>query len=203
MFSKMPNWMKPKSFVEKVHDNYMRIINPDNGATVTGEAGDNIGRGGRTTMYFLDELAFVERQEAVDAAISQNTNVHIKGSTPNGIGDKFHQDRFSGRYAIFTMAWSDNPDKNWTITFNGKLIHPWYEKQLATLDDIVLAQEVDIDYAASVEGVLIPSAWVRLMWQMRGKDKNSFAARHGIVLQYLDTWSGIGDDIFGTMQKSN
>jgi hypothetical protein len=32
-------------------------------------------------MYFLDEWAFVERQEAVDAAISQNTNVHIKGST--------------------------------------------------------------------------------------------------------------------------
>ena len=91
MFSKMPDWMKPKGFVEKVHDNYMRIINPDNGATITGEAGDNIGRGGRTTMYFLDEWAFVERQEAVDAAISQNTNVHIKGSTPNGIGDRFQQ----------------------------------------------------------------------------------------------------------------
>lgn len=44
--------MKPKGFTEKVHDNYMRIINPDNGATVTGEAGDNIGRGGRTTSTF-------------------------------------------------------------------------------------------------------------------------------------------------------
>ncbi len=53
MFSKMPQWLKPKGFIEKVHDNYMRIINPDNGATITGEAGDNIGRGGRTTMYFL------------------------------------------------------------------------------------------------------------------------------------------------------
>ncbi len=40
----MPDWLKPKGFVEKVHDNYMRIINPDNGATITGEAGDNIGR---------------------------------------------------------------------------------------------------------------------------------------------------------------
>ena len=38
MLSKMPPWMKPKGFVEKVHDNYMRIINPDNGATITGEA---------------------------------------------------------------------------------------------------------------------------------------------------------------------
>lgn len=222
MFSKMPDWMKPKGFVEKVHDNYMRIINPDNGATITGEAGDNIGRGGRTTMYFLDEWAFVERQEAVDAAISQNTNVHIKGSTPNGIGDRFHQDRFSGRYAVFSMPWRANPDKNWTVEYNGKQIHPWYEKQLATLDDVVLAQEVDINYAASVEGVLIPSTWVQLALDAHvklgieptgdriagldvadeGKDKNSYAARHGIVMTYLDTWSGKGDDIFGTTQKA-
>lgn len=222
MFSKMPDWMKPKKFVEKVHDNYMRIINPDNGATITGEAGDNIGRGGRTTMYFLDEWAFVERQEAVDAAISQNTNVHIKGSTPNGIGDRFHQDRFSGRYSVFTMPWRANPDKNWTVNYNGKDIHPWYEKQLATLDDVVLAQEVDINYAASVEGVLIPSIWIQAAVDAHiklnieptgtriagldvadeGKDKNSYAARHGIVLNYLDTWSGKGDDIFGTTQKA-
>lgn len=222
MFSKMPDWLKPKSFVEKVHDNYMRIINPENGATVTGEAGDNIGRGGRTTMYFLDEWAFVERQEAVDAAISQNTNVHIKGSTPNGIGDRFYRDRFSGRYAVFTMPWRANPDKNWSVEYNGKVIHPWYEKQLATLDDVVLAQEVDINYSASVEGVLIPSAWVQaaidahIKLKIRpsgeriggldvadeGRDKNSFADRHGVVLQYLDTWSGVGDDIFGTTQKA-
>lgn len=222
MFSKMPDWMKPKGFVEKVHDNYMRIINPENGATLTGEAGDNIGRGGRTTMYFLDEWAFVERQEAVDAAISQNTNVHIKGSTPNGIGDRFHQDRFSGRYAVFTMPWRANPDKNWTVNYNGKDIHPWYEKQLATLDDVVLAQEVDINYSASVEGVLIPSTWVQAAIDAHiklgieptgdriagldvadeGKDKNSYAARHGIVLNYLEVWSGKGDDIFGTTQKA-
>lgn len=222
MFSKMPDWLKPKGFVEKVHDNYMRIINPDNGATITGEAGDNIGRGGRTTMYFLDEWAFVERQEAVDAAISQNTNVHIKGSTPNGIGDRFHQDRFSGRYAVFTMPWRANPDKNWTVKYNGKVIYPWYEKQLATLDDVVLAQEVDINYAASVEGVLIPSAWVQAAIDAHkklnieptgdriggldvadeGRDKNSLAGRHGIVLEYIQSWSGKGDDIFYTTQKS-
>ena len=222
MFSKMPDWMKPKDFSVRDHDNYMRIVNPDNGATITGEAGDNIGRGGRTSMYFLDEWAFVERQEAVDAAISQNTNVHIKGSTPNGIGDRFHRDRFSGRYSVFTMPWRDNPDKNWQVDLRGKLIYPWYEKQIATLDDVVLAQEVDINYAASVEGVLIPSVWVQsaidahkklnieatgdrigaLDVADEGRDKNSFAGRHGIVLERLESWSGKGDDIFGTTQKT-
>lgn len=222
MFSKMPDWLKPKGFSERDHDNYLRIVNPDNGATITGEAGDNIGRGGRTSMYLLDEWAFTERQSAVDAAISQNTNVHIKGSTPNGIGDRFYQDRFSGRYPVFTMPWRENPDKNWSVEYQGKKIHPWYEKQLATLDDVVLAQEVDINYAASVEGVLIPAEWVRsaidahkvlgidptgdkiggLDVADEGKDKNSFAGRHGILLKRLDTWSGKGDDIFGTTQKA-
>lgn len=78
-------------------------------------------------------------------------------------------------------------------------------KSSATLDDVVLAQEVDINYAASVEGVLIPSTWVQAAIDAHkklqieptgdriggldvadeGKDKNSFAARHGVVMTYL------------------
>lgn len=87
---------------------------------------------------------------------------------------------------------------------------------------MVLAQEVDINYAASVEGVLIPSVWVQAAIDAHkkldieptgdrigaldvadeGRDKNSFAGRHGIVLEYLESWSGKGDDIFGTTQKT-
>lgn len=222
MLGKMPPWMRPSGFSERTHDNYMRIINPANGASITGEAGDNIGRGGRTTIYLLDEWAYVPHQEKVDAAISQNTNVVLKGSTPNGIGDRFHQDRFSGRYPVFTMPWRDNPDKNWTAMIDGVSIYPWYEKQRATLDDVVLAQEVDINYSASVEGVLIPNAWVlaaidahkalgieptgqrigALDVADEGRDMNSFSGRHGILLERLSTWSGKGDDIFGTTQKA-
>jgi hypothetical protein len=62
----------------------------------------------------------VQNPEAADAAISQNTNVVIKGSTPNGVGNRFHQDRFSGRYSVFTMPWRLNPDKNWTAEIRGK-----------------------------------------------------------------------------------
>lgn len=222
MLNKLPEWMKPKNYNRREHDNYLRIINPDNGATLTGEAGDNIGRGGRTTIYLLDEWGFVANPEAADAAISQNTNVVIKGSTPNGIGNRFYQDRFSGRFSVFTMPWRLNPDKNWMVELRGKEIHPWYEKQLATLDPVILAQEIDINYAASIEGVLIPSVWVQAAIDAHlklnkeptgdrisgldvadeGRDKNSMAGRHGIVLDHLSTWSGRGDDIFFTTQKA-
>lgn len=170
----------------------------------------------------LDEWAFVERADAVDAAISQNTNVHIKGSTPNGIGNRFYKDRFSGRYDVFSMAWQENPDKNWQVSYNGKPIYPWYEKQKLSLDDVVLAQEVDIDYAASVEGVVLPSAWINSIIDAHkklgidvsgqrvqsldvadeGKDKNAIAGRYGILLDYVTAWSGKGSDIFATSQKA-
>ena len=222
MLNKLPDWMKPKGYNEHEHDNYMRIINPANGATLTGEAGDNIGRGGRTSIYLLDEWAFVERAESIDAAISQNTNVHIKGSTPNGIGNRFYQDRFSGRYNIFSMAWQENPDKNWQVPYQGKLIHPWYEKQKLSLDSVTLAQEVDVDYAASVEGVVLPTAWINSIIDAHkklaievsgqrllsldvadeGRDQNAIASRYGILLDYIHAWSGVDSDIFATSQKA-
>jgi phage terminase large subunit len=35
-----------------------------------------------------------------------------------------------------------------------------------------------------------------------GKDSNCFAARHGVVLQYLKSWSGKGSDIYKTVVKA-
>ena len=48
----LPHYLKPKGFKEHTHSNYMRLLNPANDATIIGEAGDNIGRGGRTSHVF-------------------------------------------------------------------------------------------------------------------------------------------------------
>jgi len=166
MLYALPDWFMPEGFNRKRDDNYLRIINPQNAASITGEGGDNMGRGGRSTIYFIDEWAYVDRQELVEAATSQNANVRIKGSTPRGIGERFYQDRFSGKYPVFTMSWRRNPDKNWAaarLVGEGieEIYHPWYEKQTAELDPVTIAQEIDIDYAASAEGVVIPAKWVQ------------------------------------------
>ncbi|WP_407543790.1 hypothetical protein Q0M94_28320 (plasmid) [Deinococcus radiomollis] len=208
MLGKLPDFLQPEGFTEKVHDNYMRIVNPANEASLTGEAGDNIGRGGRTTMYLLDEWAYHPSQDTVDAAISQNTNVRLKGSTPNGVGDRFYQDRMSGKYPVFTMPWRENPDKNWTALVEGQEVHPWYEKQRLELDEVVLAQEVDIDYAASAEGVVIPAKWVQAALNLKlseagtraagadvaeeGADKSAYVGRAGpVVLPSLKRFQGL------------
>ena len=51
----LPRFMWPAGFDEKSNSNYMKIINPDVASSITGEAGDNIGRGGRSLLYLKDE----------------------------------------------------------------------------------------------------------------------------------------------------
>ncbi len=138
-------------YSEKLDANYMKIRNIENGSIITGEAGDNIGRGGRKSIYFKDESAFYDRPEKIDAALSQTSNCKVDISTPNGVGNPFHQKRVSGALDIFTFHWTKDPRKD----------EKWYQKQVAVLDPITVAQEIDIDYTASKAGVVIPGKWVQ------------------------------------------
>lgn len=141
----LPKEFIPDGYNRNKHALHMRIINPDNGAAIVGEAGDNIGRGNRTSIYFKDESAFYERQEGIDAALSQTSNCKIDVSTPNGNGNSFYRKRHEGKIPVFTFHWTQDPRKD----------EEWYEKQKNVLDASILAQEIDIDYNASVNNVWI------------------------------------------------
>jgi phage terminase large subunit len=125
----------------------MRVLNPENGASIVGEAGDNIGRGNRTSIYFKDESAFYEHADAIDAALSQTSNCKIDVSTPNGAGNAFYRKRHGGRIKVFVFDWRQDPRK-------GK---DWYAKQCEILDAVIVAQEIDRDYESSVTDSWIPS----------------------------------------------
>lgn len=167
----LPWWMLPSRW----RDNELRLFNLDNGSIITGEGGDQMGRGGRSSIYITDEAAFIPRAEKVDAAVSANSDCKIKVSTPNGPGNTFYRQRFSGNFSVFTFDWKDDPRKNhWELkdesgsviaTGQGRdapigAVYPWYEKQKRDLDSVVLAQEVDLNYMAAVEGICIPHEWV-------------------------------------------
>jgi hypothetical protein len=123
----------------------MRIQNQENGSVIIGEAGDNIGRGNRTSIYFVDEAAFLERPELSDAALSQTSNCKIHVSTPNGTGNPFYRKRHSGKIPVFTFDWHDDPRKD----------YDWYKKQCEQLDPVVVAQEIDRNYESSVTNAFI------------------------------------------------
>jgi len=185
----------PKEFrPEKYELAFMKFQNLDNGARITGEAGDNIGRGGRNTIYFKDESAFYERPERIEAALSQNSDVKIDVSTPNGNGNPFYKKRFGGKIPVFVFDWRDDPRKD----------EAWYQKQKDMFEPWILAQEVDRDYNASVEGICIPAKWVKAAIDFQvepsgekvagldvadeGADANAYIQIYGIAVQHIETW---------------
>ena len=198
----LPVEFRPKGYLESKHAPFMRVINPENGSAIVGEAGDNIGRGNRTSVYFKDESAHYEHADAIDAALSQTSNCKIDVSTPNGVGNAFYRKRHSGKVDVFIFDWQDDPRKSME----------WYEKQKQSLDPVIVAQEIDRSYTASVtnswiDGELVTSAMMRGPLEVEaigplqmgidvarfGDDKTVFTFRRGrvvypqIIMGKLDT----------------
>ena len=190
----LPDIFRPASYEDKT----MTFINHSNGSTIAGEMGDNIGRGGRTSIYFIDEAAFLERAEKIDAALSMNTNVKIYLSTPNGNGNVFYRKRFSKTIDVFTFNWRDDPRKT----------QAWYDQQVIDNDPVVVAQEIDIDYDASVENSLISAVSVDAAMRQDpdelddlrapvilgvdparyGSDRTAIACRQGRILHFVESY---------------
>src|SRR5208282_332778 len=197
----LPVWMLPDNFNFEAHANYMRIINPDNGNIFSGVAGEQAGRAGRSTILFIDEAAFIENADRVDAATSANAKTRIWGSTVNGMGNLFARKRFSGSMRpdqIFTLHWRDDPRKT----------EAWSIKEKKRLEPHVWASEYDLDFSASVEGLCIPSKWVDAAKRIKhfmiikpsgdgisggdvggGKAKSTVVTRFGAVILLPKAWT--------------
>lgn len=194
----LPEWMLPKGFDFKQHSHHCKLINPANKNSITGESGSNIGRGGRSTVYDLDEAAFVQYPQKVDAALSNNTNSVIYTSSANGIGNPFYQKRMSyPQEYVFRFHWRDDPRKD----------DAWYQGMKQKYDPVIIASEIDLDYTASVEGIFIPSIWVQAAVELEipprgdriagldvalsGKNLNVFLIRQGAVVSNIEHWSNL------------
>jgi DNA-binding Xre family transcriptional regulator len=195
-------------------DTYMHLVFPETGSVISGEAGANIGRGDRRSIYIVDEAAFLERPLLVDAALSMTTNCRIDISSANGPSNPFATKRHSmPPEDVFTFHWRDDPRKD----------EAWYARKCAEINNsVIVASELDINYHASVEQVLIPSEWiqsaidahVKLGFEPRGRaragldvvdegrDLNAFVAARGILIERVSEWSGKNSDIFKTTERA-
>jgi phage terminase large subunit len=223
IIEKLPYWMLPAGFDMRTHGTYMQITNPANLCVIQGECGTNMGRGGRTSIYFKDESAHYEHPELIEAALGDNTDVQIDMSSVNGAGNVFYRRRFSkfseiwypdikpipGNTRVFIFDWRENPLKN----------EEWYQerKRKAEAEGLshIFAQEVDRDYAASKAGIIIPAEWTRSCIDAHiklginpkggvrragqdvadgGHDKNALAITHNVILRYCESMGGDGGD---------
>ena len=194
-------------------DSSENLIRFPNGATIAGEGGDDIGRGARTSLYFVDEAAKVPHQESVDAALSATTNCRQFLSTPNGSDNPFALKVMEWpEERVFRFSWRDDPRKD----------QAWYEKQISELDPVTVAQEIDMDFNASKEGVVIPQEHVQACLDAHialgihvtgerraaldiadeGVDNNAWATARGILLDHIEEWSGKGSNTYKTVVRS-
>lgn len=168
LLQRLPDVFKPVGWNPRTCASYMKIVNPENGANISGEAGDNIGRGGRKSIFFKDESAWYSRPELIEAALGDNTNVQVDISSVNGVGNVFHRRRESGvlwtpepdtdlprgKTRVFVIDWRDHPAKT----------QEWYDERKAKFVSEgmahIFAQEVDRDYSSSVSNTIIALEWV-------------------------------------------
>ena len=69
---RMPDEMLPPSFERRRHSSYMKLINPNNGSSIVGEGGPNMGRSGRSSVFVADEAAHMPEADKVARALSGN-----------------------------------------------------------------------------------------------------------------------------------
>ena len=195
------------------HDPHMRLVFPDTGSSFTGEAGDNIGRGDRASIYGVDESAYLMRPQLIEASLSATTNCRIDISSANGMANPFAVKVHDWpSHQVFPIHWRDDPRKD----------DAWYAKQCRLLDPITVAQEIDINFAASVDGVVIPSAWVQAAIDAhlalgidttgerraaldvadKGRDLNALASMQGVLVDTVEEWTGKDSDIFATVVRA-
>lgn len=178
LYRALPSWMLPRS----MQDNSMLLINEDLGSIIRGEAGDDMGRGGRSTDYFFDEFAFVERADSVDAASVANSDCRIFGSTVNGQGNLFYRKAHNGSMKprqLFKFHWTDDPRKRDGVVTDEDtgITEPWSVATKRKMERHKWASEYDIDYSASVEGLCIEGQWVEAAKQIK-----SVLAKLGVMI---------------------
>lgn len=213
----LPKELLPRGLNFKEHLLHKKIINPENGAIISADGGLDIGRGGRTLAYFVDEAAHLEHPEAAEAALSENTRVRIDVSSVSPPGTVFHRTREAGvewapggaivknRANVFLMGWDAHPAKD----------EEWYRNRKEYYESngllSVFEREVNRNYAGAQEGALIRIEWVKaarnahkLFPQLGidesggafagldiadgGLDRNALSARKGMVLKTSQEW---------------
>jgi len=114
----VPDALKPAllpGFDAKKYQTFMRLINPETGSTITGEAPiRDFARQGRYSVIVYDECAFMRNLQQMIVSASESSQCHFYISTPNR-RNKFwrllEDARKNGTFPVIRVHWSEHPIK--------------------------------------------------------------------------------------------
>lgn len=163
----------------KKNSAHMRITFPDTESAIIGEAGDNMGVGGRATAYFVDEAALIQRYPLVDVALSNVTRCRIEMSSVRGIDNVFAQRARGGKIPRFDFHYRNDPRKVNCTGIDQLVEHskdggepylvivkpgekyPDFADFYNSREEWVQKQEFECDFLASISGGVIEAVWIQ------------------------------------------
>lgn len=173
----LPFWLLPKGFNKKKHSTYMKLLNPEIGCAIIGEATNaDFARGGRPKAVLFDEFSAWDMAEEAWRSASDATRCKIAVGTPKGAGNKFAElSRTDEVKNKLHLLWWKHPNKAVTSaqylelkSFNGEIgedqskapvgcyigkdgkIHSeWYDNECANRKKEDAAENLDCDYLNS------------------------------------------------------
>ena len=150
MYDELPKWLKLPS-VEK-NKLSLRL---KNGSKVQAKSSSpDAARSEAVSLLLMDEAAFIDNVDETFTAAQQTLATGgqcMALSTPNGIGNWFHQtwekaESGENSFLPIRLPWTVHPERNDT----------WREQQNADLGPRMAGQECDCDFLASGETVFEP-----------------------------------------------
>jgi hypothetical protein len=142
-YTELPSWLK----VPAVEDNKLTLI-LNNGSKIKAASGaSESARGYTANMLILDEAAFIENAEELWGSAQQTLATGGRAivlSTPNGIGQWFHQmwddaEMLDNNFIPIRLKWDVHPNRDQT----------WRDKQDKELGKRMASQECDCSFLSS------------------------------------------------------
>ncbi len=155
MYDNLPSWLK----VATQEDNKLslRLVNGSQVKAIP--SSPDAGRSEALSLLVIDEAAFVpdinEIWASATPALSTGGSC-IALSTPNGVGNWFHQqwvgaEEQTNEFNPIYLHWTVHPERD----------QRWRDEQTKVLGDKLAAQECDCDFISSGDTVIAPEL---LMW---------------------------------------
>ena len=150
MYDQLPKWLR-LSAVEK-NKLSLRL---KNGSKITAKSSNaDAARSEAVSLLLIDEAAFIDNIQETFTAAQQTLATGgqcMALSTPNGIGNWFHQtwdkaESGENSFLPIRLPWTVHPERN----------QAWREKQDADLGPRMAGQECDCDFLASGDTVFEP-----------------------------------------------
>ncbi len=196
---------------------YMFMSFPEQSAEINGEAGKQIGRGGRASIVVLDEAAHLPDSQSIYESLSATSPCVISLSSVNGTANYFYTLAQNPAVKNFVFGWRDFPPY---------CVDGWYQRTLDLWGAAVFNQEYGLDWSSSSDRIIIPKTHVdsavvnvekmiamglnitRGKFRMgfdcaaEGADRNAVAVFQGNTLVWAESWSGKGDDLLGSCARA-